>query len=263
MMTRNEQAEGTVQNPPQQSRRRQILRGVAVATATAALTVGLALAGGQHWARHHLDAWDAWVAIGTIGLAVATTYLARQTHDEVKAATRDLDLTQRSFETSTRPVLVDVPLGVFVERWQDVSAGIQQRQEDRGQVVVLMSPGELYCSLPIRNVGAGLALVRAKAISWAAREVPWSSEVPGAIPPNEIVNAHFRGPVANTETLESVKGIETFQITIDYSDLAAVRVSTTVFLVSRVPHVTSGWAVVEVRLYDGGQHPYVTLSPRT
>jgi hypothetical protein len=68
---------------------------------------------------------------------------------------------------------------------------------------------------------------------------------------------------SSAETFERVKGIETFQITIDYSDLAAVRVSTTVFLVSRVPHVTSGWAVVEVRLYDGGQHPYVTLSPRT
>lgn len=243
---------------------RRYLRGVAVMIVTAAATLLVYFHGHDlwHWVRHHLDVWDAWVAIGTISLAVATAYLARQTRDEVKAATRELDLTQRSFESSTRPVLVEVPQQTFMESWQDIRAGgSRQRERDRADVIVSTGQGELYCRLPIRNVGTGLAVVRRAEMGWMAPAISWSVAIPGAIPPNEIAYARFNAASPDAAAQELAEGAETFQVTITYSDLAAVRIAKTVFLVSRMK--PPGWAVVEVRLYAGDQSdPFVTLSPR-
>lgn len=137
-----------------------------------------------------LHAWDAWVAIATIALAFATgalafftwrlaraaraesselveevkavkeqaqsmAFLVQETQKQVAASNAQVDLADRTLLASVRPLLVDVPLATF---W--VGEGIERR--DRG--VIRLEPsqdaaGWLMLSVPVRNVGAGPALI--------------------------------------------------------------------------------------------------------
>jgi hypothetical protein len=119
-----------------------------------------------------LDHWDAWVALGTLALAAATYYLARETRklgqftqrevaaaeEQARAAVQEVDIARRAFESSTQPVIVDMPAdpSALVEDvvYTDATTSVGATAVD-----VLDSEDHLFVSVPLRNVGPGIAVV--------------------------------------------------------------------------------------------------------
>jgi hypothetical protein len=102
--------------------------------------------------------WDVSVGIGTLALAAVTLAL-------VCVAVYQARLTRLAWQSQLQPVLVDVPIGVFV-RDEQVSESTRVF-DDAGEVDVW--PGEdgnLEITVPMRNAGAGLALVTSVEIAW-------------------------------------------------------------------------------------------------
>jgi hypothetical protein len=113
-------------------------------------------------------------AVGTVLLALATGLLALLTRSEVIASRQELVLSRTALQGSTRPILVDAPLDVFtVER--ESRGGFRRVGEPTSRDLIDLAEihvsawhsdgprepeGYAEITVPLHNVGAGLALIR-------------------------------------------------------------------------------------------------------
>lgn len=98
-----------------------------------------------------------WMAIADIGTAAGTLVLAAATFVAVRASVRSTRIAERTLLVGQRPVLA--PTG------PDDPSGSIQFADGRvfpvsgGQALVHNEPGVIYLAIPLRNEGAGLALL--------------------------------------------------------------------------------------------------------
>ena len=169
--------------------------------------IGPAFRESWDFVAEHFGEWDAWVAIGTIALALATWRLARETRalsrftqrevaaaeQQASAANEQLAVARESLQASTRPIALDVP--------EDPSAldetvlyeeGLSTRV-NRTQVDVADADGYLNVSIPFRNVGAGVAFIDRCQMRTTEYEWEGASTVQ-ALPPGEAARLRFSVP---------------------------------------------------------------------
>ena len=104
-------------------------------------------------------------ALGTTLLAGATGFLAYSTRSDVRATVRLANISQAALDAQVQPVLVDVVLGSgpvgatdFVAYEPGVADGSRVIAHEVVEVSALGS-GHFVCSVPLRNAGAGLAVI--------------------------------------------------------------------------------------------------------
>jgi hypothetical protein len=116
-----------------------------------------------------------WVTISSLATAGGTLVLAAATFGSVRSANRAARVAERSLQIGLRPVLVpsrpeDPPQQVgFVDALFTVPAGsaLVEKRDDK-----------LYLAIPLRNVGAGLAVL----IGWDLSAGPRLADVPHTDP---------------------------------------------------------------------------------
>jgi hypothetical protein len=107
---------------------------------------------------------ETWVALCTGGLAVATFFLAVFTWRMARATISEVSVT-------VRPLLVDAPVGIFLQEQQKNTLLLFRRFHaeenqspteivDAGRLHVSTTPGQAVIDFAIRNAGSGPALVR-------------------------------------------------------------------------------------------------------
>jgi hypothetical protein len=104
------------------------------------------------------------VAIATLGVVIATFRAARSAQDAANAAVRSAQATEGLLSAQLLPQIVDVPWQ-DLERADDVDrprypGSLQTALPRRAQLVVAVDQGVGFFSVPIRNVGPGLAQIR-------------------------------------------------------------------------------------------------------
>ena len=170
------------------------------------------------------DGWNALVAIGTLTLAIGTGFLAWMTKDAVSESRRQINLsadelkaiekqtdvltkqteavqaqaaaTERqvsistaALEASARPVLVGVAPSSNVEREDVTYTDGHVVNVEVARVHYEETDDMVYCSVPLRNVGAGVAFVQR--VSLLTR-TPYEGRISNpVVPPDEIARARF------------------------------------------------------------------------
>lgn len=219
------------------------------------------LGGLWRWISEHLLSWDAGVAIGTLALAVSTLRLAqetrqlsRYTRDEVvaaeaqaRAAASQAETARLQLESASRPVLVDVRI--------DPSAGDEgvsyvglHRAVNSSTVDVIATADYLHVSIPIRNVGVGIAFVdRARLRSY---DVEWEGRASATVvPPGETARISFSIPHRATRYADFHAQIEqsgALELEIDYSDASGRPQPQTRLAYARTD--LQGWVIERVVL---------------
>ncbi len=176
------------------------------------------------WHGWSWQGWAALVAIGTLFLAMATVVLAWMTRgvvtearEQIKVSAREVtaverqakamtdqttavreqaEATQRqaaisaaALEASVRPVLVGVTPGYDLNREDLTYMGGATYSVEQGRVHYDEVDDILFCSVPFKNVGPGVAFVQR--VSLLTR-TPYDGRVSNAvIPPNGISRALF------------------------------------------------------------------------
>jgi hypothetical protein len=105
----------------------------------------------------HTRHMTAWVMLADIGTAAGTLVLAGATFVAVRAAARSTRIAERALLAGQRPVLA--PGG------PDDAANVQFADGrvfpvGNGHALVQQDTGVIYLAIPLRNVGAGLAMLR-------------------------------------------------------------------------------------------------------
>jgi hypothetical protein len=100
----------------------------------------------------------AWVTLADIGTAVGTLVLAGATFVAVRASARSTRIAERALLAGQRPVLA--PAGP-----DDPAVSVQFADGrvfpvGNGQALAEQDAGVVYLAIPLRNVGAGLAVLR-------------------------------------------------------------------------------------------------------
>lgn len=206
-----------------------------------------------------LESWDAWVAIGTLALAVTTAWLAfqtrglaRKTQAEVDATLSQVSVSRDAFEASTRPVIVDVP---------PASDHVDVSHDDAGR---------LHVQVPCRNAGAGLALVTSLALDWPESPEAWSGVATHtAIPPGEYSRLDFAAALgserAAQEFVTRIGAGQTFTAEIGYTDVGGGQPARTrVVCAFRGDAGDEDWTVDRIELFVGAEpEPFAILTGRT
>lgn len=220
-------------------------------------------------------------AVGTVLLATATVLLALVTRSEVMASRQELELSRAAFQSSSRPLLIDAPLGVFMVEKEvpGFSGPIQgggppRRLHDLGRITVKAgqysglhdAEGYAEITVPLHNVGAGLALIRGAGLinfdpGWMIR---WKrSSMQTAAPPSQLTSISFNAKIDPADGQDL--GIElgdleeevAFAVEVEYSDLSGEQVTRT-----RVglAGARSYWRVTDVAIYHADDsEPFVLL----
>jgi hypothetical protein len=100
-----------------------------------------------------------WTAISLVATAIGTLVLAVATFAAVRSANRTARIAERALLAGLRPVLVP-------SRPQDPAEDVQFADGrmvamDGGRAFVLEEGGVVYLAIPLRNVGAGIAVLSA------------------------------------------------------------------------------------------------------
>jgi len=208
------------------------------------------------WLPDGMESWEALVAIATIlvalatgGLASATFVLARQTKNDVGASTRTAAVAERSFATSIRPILVN-----FVESGEP-------RVRKHGQ------HDRLEVSVPLRNVGGGLALLLGPSIEVASSgytRLVERADV-SAIPAGGEATFVFELECENQATraaLQQEINQRGFHVTARYRDLDGGQLGRTRARSDHLPSI--GWRVTGIELFrDDEAEPFAVLPGRS
>jgi hypothetical protein len=208
--------------------------------------------------------WEALVALGTLGLAVgtfvlalATRRLAVSTDKEVKAVGDELDLSRQTLaavqeqaaaardevetsrlaaEATIRPVLVgartakavrpdigDVQTAYEPVAWPGTN---ETRNIPIGTATAWEDANTIYISVPLRNVGPGVALLRANALTLGDHRV---SGVPslGVVGPGETTRVQFNVARADDRSVALTEQSGSFSIEVAYTDAAGGQMSLT------------------------------------
>ncbi len=103
-----------------------------------------------------MTAWATWAEVGT---AVGTLMLAGATFSSVRSSTRTARIAERALLTSQRPVLA--PSGPDDPPAQVQFADGQVFVLSAGRPLVERSGASIYLAVPLSNLGAGIAVLRA------------------------------------------------------------------------------------------------------
>ncbi len=134
-----------------------------------------------------------WTAAGTLLVAVRTGALAVATF-VVASRTRE------ALRATIRPVLVDVPMDAPGSARVTHADGLELLVET-DSVHVLAKEKYVFCSLPLRNVGPGVAVISGLGL----REPSWSGNASRMIvPPGEATRFSFSVPRDRPELSEGI-----------------------------------------------------------
>jgi hypothetical protein len=193
-------------------------------------------------------AWSAILTKRSVGLTadeVAATKRSVEVAAEGVAATREnVEIATRDLETAIRPVLADVPRGEFIRDVMGLGQPVGWT-EDLAAITIAVYPDRpgAHCSVPMRNVGTGVAvLVETRAqmdadLSWHSGDVSVR-----LLPPGEIVRLSFQLPATPTDHLE---------VRACYTDIAGGQVTRTGLRAEKGPN--GELRVVGVSLFHGDE----------
>jgi hypothetical protein len=176
--------------------------------------------------------WAAVTAIATALLVAGVAVTLWGVWETRKAATADLEATQSELRASYRPLLIEVLRdGPITPDMEAIANRLGQRGDDMPFVVELNLPGagrfidprkvyvnptEGYVSVPLRNVGAGLAVLNPEQLGVEGLDceiVDTTVDRP-RVPPRETTRVNLA--LALTEGEEA----KLFSVNVPYSDLA-------------------------------------------
>jgi hypothetical protein len=203
-----------------------------------------------------------------ISVAGATLVLAIFTAVSVFEGHRERLVSERALEASWRPILVDVPLGLFVSSGTFMSFDRGRVQLTRvGTPLVKLRP-----MVPLRNVGSGPAIILGGSLSIGSHRSVAPAEISAPIVPpdtSELVTIGFEilADRADLGTLVDDLQKETadrppWLVVVAYTDQAGSNQWRTEVHVH--PIDANGWYVRQVALVDGKTDRTVVMSgPKT
>lgn len=247
--------------------------------------------------------WEALVAIATFLLALATWRLARstrsladETKQEVSIANRQVDemakqvvatqkhvrianeqvtasqaqtaAAQAALRAQIRPVLIEVPIvpGEREVLEQVVWPNAPSTGAYPGAVLAHLHENVALVSVPVRNAGTGLAMIRGAHIrtGLAATETVPVVIDPANLPPGAQGRVNFRAePGPTCDALSQAFNGGNFSVVVTYADLAGEQLTTSrldVYRRSRPPY--SDWDVRQVHFEaPGSDTPYAGSGP--
>jgi hypothetical protein len=244
--------------------------------------------------------WNALVAIGTLALALATLTLAystrslaKETAEEVGHSARQTEEAQHQVAVSQeqariakesltvaqdqtriaeltlgaqiRPVLVDVPLELGVDEPIFYPDRDEPIRGNPGAVHVSVGPEGTMVSVPLRNAGAGLAMIRGVGLRVGeAIPSPPVTIRPANVAPGERARVSFATSPDDpaTNAISGAIAAGSLSVEVGYSDLAGGQ-----YTVSRLDvHFRSrahwNWEVRQVHLQElGANEPFAGSAP--
>ncbi len=214
--------------------------------------------------------WETLVAIMTGVLAFTTWRLARQTAKEVKQSGQQVEVSKQQVEVSNQlaktaqttleaqiqPVLVDMPVDLLAG---PVEPAVYPGRSDvlmlyPGRVHVIEETDEIMVSIPIRNAGVGLAMIRGVDMCFPTPCPPPQIAInPANLAPGEagrvLVRAERGEPAF--DQMHNVLLSGNFSLRVAFSDIAGQRPFLTRF---DVYHLQGGglglWIVRQVHFED-------------
>jgi len=215
------------------------------------------------WLTHHAAYADWGVAIGTFALALATVTLAWQARSEAKKVAQQagisaeqVEISRAALEAQVRPILIDVAHGSapsgpaeFVPYESGVPDGGKHVSPDAVDVDALEN-GHFICSVPLRNAGAGLAVITDDPrLTHPARDADFIGRLKKqVVPPREQTRAYF-GPGVPLETPEDA----TLIVKVPYTDASGSNILWTEATLNKRDDV---WRVIQVSIrLDGEDEP--------
>jgi hypothetical protein len=224
--------------------------------------------------------WN-WVAIGTILLAIATFTLAlynRKTlllsQDEMSVARSGLEAARRQNEVSTKtldsqtaPILANVPWGVGREVvWYEAATGEPANFRDAASVAVSAGTAAnqpwVTISVPFRNVGNGVALITSVHLMIGGSIFDGTPKSP-VVPPGESSRAGFEvgrsHPGFDHGVSLAVEGID-FAMVVGYADAGGAQRGAISLDVHRENPQADRWRVRQLHI---GPNPDDALSRPT
>jgi hypothetical protein len=236
--------------------------------------------------------WDSLVAVGTLALAFATFALASRTRglasatveevmhskEQVVATQRQADAAQEALEAARaqtrlaqltlnaqiRPVLIQAPRGEGRPEPIAYSDRSEPVHHPQGTPHVVAAEAEVLISVPLRNAGAGLAMIRGVDLTLCSGMpgIPTRIEPPN-VPPHECGRVNFRATPADaafSSISESVQQHRDFSVNVAYSDLTGEQQTITRFDVYTT--AARGWVVRQIHLTESGaDEPFVGSAP--
>jgi hypothetical protein len=203
--------------------------------------------------------WNEWVALGTLSLAnvtvvvaaigVATAWFTRQLAEQTKtlaeATQGALLVAQAELAAQVRPLIVDVPETLDAGPMADYGDGVTLPAYGAQTFTDIL--GQAILSVPIRNVGPGLAFIAEKPLM--------SRDITGykfegrssrhALPPDEIARLSFRLSDAGLMQMSNV------YVEVSYTDVGGQQATRSV-LFFRYHGADSEFRVAGVAIYEIG-----------
>jgi hypothetical protein len=238
--------------------------------------------------------WEAVVAIGTLALAASTWWLARKTSalalttsQEVEQSARQLKVAQEHAATALvasqasteqtrlaqltlnaqiRPVLVDLPPRTHdpaTERVEMILYPGRESQGRPGMLEVAVHKDGAMVSLPLRNAGNGLAMIRGISLEVGEATPPPSVAIqPANVPPGEQARMNFLAAPDDPAFQPMKKALApggNFDVVVAYSDLAGQQMTLSRF---SIYDSDNGWVVRQVHLQEpDAAQPYAGSAP--
>lgn len=186
----------------------------------ASVAAGLAAEGfDEFWYWHDFN-WEVaaivGTALGTTLLAIATLYLALGTRTLARTARLQVAVEQNALASTFRPLLLHVPF------WMELPEGLgfypAMGESDFVQVRAQgAAPDQQHeISLPVRNVGVGVAFVTGVFVEWKGERHEGRARN-GILPPNEMTGLWVTRPYDGD--LDSPGEERAFVMEVVYDDL--------------------------------------------
>jgi hypothetical protein len=198
----------------------------------------------------------------------ASQQQARIAQGALNAAHEQTHLAQLTLSAQIRPVLIDVPLDLGEPNDSVFYAGSREPiSVPRGGVHVFADEESVRISVPVRNAGAGLAMIRGIALEVGEPIPPPATTIqPANVPRGErgrvsFVAAHDHPRLdAIRAALAPARG--TFSVVVSYSDLAGQHLALSRFDVSFRSEAHMNWEVRQVHLSaPGSDEPFAGSAP--
>jgi hypothetical protein len=208
------------------------------------------------------------VAGATLLLALFTAVLALYTRASVVEGRKEGLVAERALEASWRPILVDVPAGLFT-----TAGGFGLWDMGRVRIQEMGVPLErLRVVLPLRNVGTGPAIITSGSLSIRDHKSLAVAEISAPIVPpgaNELTKIEFDISVARKDLGTLVEDLQKpgddrppWLVVVGYTDQAGSNLWRTE--VHIYPSDGSSWFVRQVALVDGKTgRPVVMSGPKS
>ncbi len=193
---------------------------------------------------------------------------ARIAQGALEAAHEQTYLAQLTLSAQIRPVLIDVPVGLGEPSDSVFFAGTRDPiSVPRGGVHVFANEDGVRISVPLRNAGAGLAMVRGISLEVGEPITPPATAIqPANIAPGE------RGRVSlvaghDYPRLDAIRAVlqpayGTFSVVVSYTDLAGQHLALSRFDVSYRSEAHTNWEVRQVHLSrPGSDEPFAGSAP--